>query len=70
MLRGYYEAKTIDDQIGELIEAHGINVDSQPEWRIFVRTLKTSLDLIDITLDAIKPKPKICPQCDGKGEIT
>ncbi len=66
MFNGYHEAKTIDDEIGEVMEAHGITKDTSIEWGTFVRTLKTSLDLIEGALAAM---PKVCPQCNGKGEI-
>ncbi len=66
MFIGYGAAKDIDHLISELIEAHGITTDTSNEWATFVRTIRTSLDLIDGELMKL---PKVCPQCGGKGKI-
>lgn len=63
---GYHEAKMIDDQIGKVMNDHPINADTSMEWATFLRTIQSSLDLIN---GALKDLPKVCPQCKGKGEV-
>ena len=60
---GYTEALKIDDQISELLAAEGVSPENRLEWMTFVRTLRTSLDLID---GEIATLPEVCPHCGSK----
>ncbi len=44
---GYGAAQEVDDLINRLLEKHDITPENTLEWRIFTRTIGTSLHLID-----------------------
>jgi hypothetical protein len=44
---GYEEAAKIDQAIGDLLEKEPISVDNWQEWLRFIRTVQTSLDLLN-----------------------
>lgn len=66
MFNGYVEASPIDNAISKVLYKHSITKDTSIEWATFVRTIRTSLDLIDGEIRAL---PKECPRCGGRGEV-
>ena len=66
MFNGYAEAAEIDEQISNLLDDASITKDTARQWHTFVRTLRTSLDLIDTKIVAL---PKKCDACDGTGKV-
>lgn len=46
-MEGYKEANKIDRLIGNSIAKHPIVVDNLHDWRIFIRTVRTTLDIIE-----------------------
>ena len=46
-MEGYKEANKIDRLISDLIVEHHIVADNFHDWRIFIRTIRTTLDIIE-----------------------
>ena len=47
MMHGYNLASSIDQQISQHLEKHGITKDNWREWLRLQRTIQTTLDLIN-----------------------
>ena len=51
MINGYTLAREIDDKISEKLYPEGVTSGNLGEWEKFIRTIRTSLDLIETEID-------------------
>ncbi len=60
-MEGITEARAINKQVNDLLIKEGISIDNYMQWQMFLRSVRTVLDLLQEEVDALQAfKTKEC----------
>ncbi len=67
---GYGAAAEVDEMLSEWLEKFNVTNENWLEWKTLLRTVQTSLDLIETKVTEIgnKRKDGICPTCGAEAK--